>query len=77
MPTSWLAFAEERPGAAWTAAPADATDDAAAAAHKAATIPTMRATAPTLALKVFGTGTPTRAAAAALLHFQNGLAMAL
>jgi hypothetical protein len=51
MPTSWLAFGTGVLEAAWTAA-ADATNDADAGAHNRATIPTLRAAAPTLALKV-------------------------
>jgi hypothetical protein len=44
-------------GVAWTAA-ADATNDGAAAAHNTATVPTVRAAAATLALKVLVMGGP-------------------
>jgi hypothetical protein len=64
MPTSWLAFGTELPRAAWPA-PADATNDAAPAAHSKATILTLRVAVPTSALKVLVMGASTRAAAAA------------
>jgi hypothetical protein len=71
-----LAFGTGVLEAAWTAA-ADATNDAAAGAHNRATIPTLRAAAPTLVLKVLVMGPLLAPPRRHIRHIRKRLSMAL